>query len=179
MKKRDIQGIATKLGISIEQYISNRELGLKRCGMCKKWHEEKCFYKNKHTADGFNHICSICSNKVTNTYRNKNKKRLSAQRKMRRQSVVGKFQAYREKACARNIGFDLSFDEFQSFWKKPCSYCGSNIETIGIDRIDNNKGYNLDNCTACCSLCNKMKIHYDKSFWFEHMKKILKYKGVI
>ena len=27
----------------------------------------------------------------------------------------------------------------------------------GIDRVDNIKGYDLDNCVTCCSLCNWMK----------------------
>lgn len=51
----------------------------------------------------------------------------------------------------------------------PCSYCGSRdqrdvrsrqgltIAVVGIDRIDNSKGYEPDNCVPCCKVCNLAK----------------------
>lgn len=44
-----------------------------------------------------------------------------------------------------------------SFWQKPCRFCGDAIQTVGLDRIDNRKGYTVSNVVACCRTCNSMK----------------------
>ena len=55
--------------------------------------------------------------------------------------------------------FMLSQQDFEKLVIQPCYYCGfySNYKFIGIDRIDNNKGYILNNCVPACSMCNMMK----------------------
>ena len=68
-----------------------------------------------------------------------------------------KFRGYRQSARIRHLTFTLTYDEFMSFWQKPCSYCGASIKTIGLDRRDNDRGYEIDNVTPCCSGCNWMK----------------------
>jgi hypothetical protein len=60
-------------------------------------------------------------------------------------------------AVKRKLAYSLSRDEFMSFWKKPCVYCGDDIETVGLDRIDNLQGYIVGNVVACCATCNRMK----------------------
>jgi hypothetical protein len=76
------------------------------------------------------------------------------------QSPIGKFRHYRRGAESRNIEFLLTFDEFNNFWGKNCYYCTDKIKTVGIDRIDNNKGYTIENCVPCCGICNRMKMQY-------------------
>lgn len=44
-----------------------------------------------------------------------------------------------------------------SLWQKPCVYCGDEIVTVGVDRVDNAKGYVMDNVVPCCAICNSMK----------------------
>ena len=44
----------------------------------------------------------------------------------------------------------------------PCSYCGRLCDPSidyynGIDRIDNNIGYTIDNSVSCCKYCNFAK----------------------
>lgn len=58
----------------------------------------------------------------------------------------------------RGYSFSLTLEQFKSFWGKPCYYCGGEIEGIGIDRIDNTMGYEINNCVPCCIDCNKMKM---------------------
>ena len=70
---------------------------------------------------------------------------------------ISKFSAYKNRAKRKNIEFSLTFEEFSTFWQKSRYYCNNIIETIGIDRIDNNKGYQLDNIIPCCHTCNSMK----------------------
>lgn len=69
----------------------------------------------------------------------------------------GRFRSVRESAIARRIDFSLAFDEFLLFWQKPCTYCGSPITTVGIDRIDSGLGYVAGNMCSCCATCNYMK----------------------
>jgi len=40
--------------------------------------------------------------------------------------------------------------------KQPCYLCGA-LKNNGIDRFENEKGYLLKNCKACCGHCNLMK----------------------
>lgn len=68
-----------------------------------------------------------------------------------------KYASWMKGAADRGIQWHLSMEEFLSFWGKPCTYCGSDIETVGIDRVDNKIGYRLFNCAPCCGTCNMMK----------------------
>ena len=65
-----------------------------------------------------------------------------------------KYSDYKNGAKGRNIFFDLTLDEFRKFWGKNCFYCGSKIETIGLDRIKNDIGYVIENLISCCWKCN-------------------------
>lgn len=38
-----------------------------------------------------------------------------------------------------------------------CHYCGDSQKRIGLDRIDNSKGYTLDNVLPCCPTCNVIR----------------------
>lgn len=74
-----------------------------------------------------------------------------------RQTPRYRHMTYRKSAAQRNIPFDLSYKEFMVFWQEPCHYCEGTIDTIGIDRVDNAKGYEAGNVVSCCSFCNWMK----------------------
>jgi hypothetical protein len=60
-------------------------------------------------------------------------------------------------AKRRNIDFNISLEEYKDFWQKPCAYCGVEIETIGIDRMNNDEGYHVENVVSCCHPCNTRK----------------------
>lgn len=82
------------------------------------------------------------------------------------------WQSYKKGALDRNYEFSLSKDDFLSLTQGNCYYCGiepkqerksRNADKLnsffynGIDRIDNNIGYVLNNCVSCCKHCNRMK----------------------
>jgi len=98
---------------------------------------------------------------------------------------------YRKGAGYRGLSFDLNKQEFQTLTQSRCFYChtppsqtmSSRSSTLngldhsaytynGIDRIDNAKGYALDNCVACCGLCNKLKSDLPQSVFIAACKKI-------
>lgn len=68
------------------------------------------------------------------------------------------FALYKRAAKSRSLAFELTLDQFMSFWGKPCFYTGRNISTIGLDRVDNAKGYVMGNVVPCCLAANKAKM---------------------
>jgi hypothetical protein len=120
-----------------------------RCVICKeanfKYHKEYCatpIYKEKKAK----YWASATGKEIM--------KRSSLKRKL---TPKGRFVTYKWGARNRGIAFELTFEQFVAFWQKPCHYCGGEIDTIGLDRIDSAKGYIVDNVVPCCSTHNLMK----------------------
>lgn len=80
------------------------------------------------------------------------------------------YQDYRKGARRREYDFELSVEEFEEITMRDCYYCGAIPSKVikvpsgseytynGIDRVDNTKGYTLDNVVAACTTCNKAKL---------------------
>ena len=92
---------------------------------------------------------------------------------------------YKKSAKARNIEWDLSFDDFSDIVKLNCFYCGKEptlrkgktqygkvIPTNGVDRKINSIGYIKENCVPSCIICNKMKLDHDIENFKNHIYKI-------
>lgn len=67
------------------------------------------------------------------------------------------FARYRSSAKQRGLSFTLKLRDVAMLWQKPCRYCLATIATIGIDRLDNAKGYTAANSVPCCTACNSNK----------------------
>jgi 5-methylcytosine-specific restriction endonuclease McrA len=80
------------------------------------------------------------------------------------------YSQYKHGAKKRNLEFTLSKECIKEISSKNCYYCGvspkqkmnresSHGEYLynGIDRLDNKKGYNIENCVPCCKQCNLAK----------------------
>jgi 5-methylcytosine-specific restriction endonuclease McrA len=78
--------------------------------------------------------------------------------------------AYKRHARLKKRSFELSLATFVQIAKKDCYYCGQppknalkskcgreNFIYNGLDRINNDNGYTLDNVVACCFKCNLAK----------------------
>lgn len=70
------------------------------------------------------------------------------------------------------IIFGITEQDFFSFAKEPCHYCGKPPDRVRLDRINNKLGYMKFNLTSCCSLCNKLKHTLDQDIFLEHIFKI-------
>jgi 5-methylcytosine-specific restriction endonuclease McrA len=80
-----------------------------------------------------------------------------------------KYHSIRRGAENRKIEFLVTRAEAEEFFIMPCHYCGKMSDNIGhtntyrtagingLDRIDSNKPYALDNIVACCKRCNHAK----------------------
>jgi len=92
---------------------------------------------------------------------------------------------YQNAAKRRSLSFDLTEAQFEQITAQNCHYCGAepvekhkprehaSRKLNGIDRIDSDKGYSLENCVPCCKRCNYLKhiMTYDEMI--EHISKIL------
>lgn len=97
------------------------------------------------------------------------------------------YSTYKFSAKSRGFIFELTEEQFKTITKLNCYYCDSSPYTIqkdvskslagnyiynGIDRVENTKGYSLDNCVACCRRCNTMKMAIPFEDFKEHIIKI-------
>lgn len=95
------------------------------------------------------------------------------------------YNRYKQNARNRSrvIDFEISMDEFQKICSQDCFYCGerpslrtfprgAKVLASGVDRKDPSKGYVLDNCVACCSLCNSMKWTLTAEEFIAHVQKL-------
>lgn len=83
---------------------------------------------------------------------------------------------YKSNAKVRNISWDLTDSEFLELVTKSCAYCGHTQEYNGIDRIDSNKGYTINNCVPCCSWCNTMKLDHSLEEFLQHITNIYNFQ---
>lgn len=88
---------------------------------------------------------------------------------------------YRHDAKNRNIAFELTREQFRELAEQDCYYCGVGPQQTGcwhpnnngrfifngIDRLDNNLGYTLDNCVTACGMCNRCKSTLTKKDFLE------------
>lgn len=72
------------------------------------------------------------------------------------------------KAIKRGKTWNLSHEEAFNLIIKSCVYCGHAPNwpdnRVGIDRVANGTGYQIDNCVPCCFTCNSAKgrMSYDE-----------------
>ena len=96
----------------------------------------------------------------------------------KRKSIGGAFRelvlTYKTSARIRNLEFFLSEEQLSSLFKGDCFFChekpkhvvqkksGETYINNGIDRLNPNIGYVIENCVSCCAQCNKMKQSFSK-----------------
>ena len=92
---------------------------------------------------------------------------------------------YKRHAKERGYKYKLTEEQFKEITKKDCHYCGAKPNNInknirmngdyiynGIDRIDNNKGYTIDNIVPCCKKCNRAKDIYTLPEFKDWIKRV-------
>jgi hypothetical protein len=114
------------------------------CTKCLKPLDDSKFDKDPRYSDRLTTICKQC-------------KKIRTKNRRYNYTFARRFNSYRGMALRRGISFALSKVDFEALWQKPCVYCGAEITTIGIDRVDNDRGYVQGNVVPCCSDCNWMK----------------------
>lgn len=133
--------------------------GTRKCIVCGEIKPLEEFHKNSHEFLGRDYRCKPCKNRISRENKNTPKHR---------------FSTYISGAKTRKIQFELTFEEFKTFWNKPCYYCDTLITGIGLDRKDPSKGYQKDNVVPCCAQCNRAKTIQTTDQFIEMCKKVAK-----
>jgi hypothetical protein len=85
-------------------------------------------------------------------------------------ATYGVLVHYRAQAKSRGLAWSLTDIEAYSLFEGNCFYCDAvpsnvggskwnngKIKYSGIDRVNNNLPYTVENCVSCCKICNKAK----------------------
>lgn len=101
------------------------------------------FFKDKTRANGHDNKCKRCTTR-------------------REQTVSNKHNRYKAGAKRRGYDFTLEPQDTSGLLLGDCYYCGSKcpgekVKLHGMDRVDNNRGYHIDNVVTCCEQCNRAK----------------------
>lgn len=92
-----------------------------------------------------------------------------------KQSSSVSYGSYKNRAKTKGFVFEITKEDYLSIVKNTCYICGQqNIDghKNGIDRVENNNGYTIENCKACCSSCNYMKREYSLEKFLNQILKI-------
>ena len=164
-KEKEIREQRMKLHNDISGILSSKTQICVNCG--KDYEQFKTRY-NKPSR-----ICKLC-NTNNAVHDNKRINRIRNYRNERYRIISQFYKDYILSAKARNYTMNLAFDEFKSLVLSQCHYCHyyKDDEVNGIDRVDNSKGYEKDNCVTCCESCNMMK-HAFSSIFFIQLCKII------
>lgn len=144
----------------IDFYFRN-EKPIAECKECQKAKYKIKYQNNKDYILNRQKDYNNSHKKERKNYLDENKDILKEKAKNSYKSLHGRFMAYKKTAKRSDLEFLLTEKEFSLFWKQNCFYCNDKIETIGLDRIDNNIGYNINNIVSCCIECNYLKSKHD------------------
>jgi hypothetical protein len=90
----------------------------------------------------------------------KKKKQAASRHDRRKDELRYRWSNFKSQARRRGISASLTLVEYLAVTSQKCSYCGGRTGSSpfnGIDRVDNNAGYYLQNAVPCCKACNFMK----------------------
>ena len=175
----------------------------KKCPKCNTVKDVTEFYKNKRAKDGYRSWCKDCSKadnakrepeykltrkeyRKTDTFKSikkayylNNKDKILEENRAWKQTLKGRFHTYLKGATSRGLDFKLNLEEFETFWQLPCYYCDSPIDTVGLDRINSQLGYEINNVRPCCTTCNKMKLDLTQDDFYNKLLEIVKHRGLL
>jgi len=97
---------------------------------------------------------------------------------------------YKRSARKRGLEWNLTEEQFKEITQQNCHYCGAKPNNIsknyttfngdyvynGIDRVDNTKGYMINNVVPCCKICNRAKNDLPLKEFKEWVKRIYNFR---
>lgn len=99
------------------------------------------------------------------------------------------YNSYRSGSRTRGYSFNLDKEQFKRLTSKNCFYCNESPSQIythnigtnkhptpyiynGLDRVNNNSGYTIENVVPCCGKCNVAKHTLSQDEFLELVRKI-------
>lgn len=126
--------------------------------LCRKHYRQLPEVREKELAYREKYLRSVGHKKRVKTWNSseKGKNAIDSYQK----TVRGRFNFSKNRAKKQNKEFTLSLEDYTGLLNKPCFYDGVSLfgeYGIGLDRIDNSKGYTKENVLPCCGACNKIR----------------------
>ena len=97
---------------------------------------------------------------IRRKYYNLNKEKVKNTAKRWHEASPEKYREshYKSAAKKRRLAYALDFRHFADLISDVCFYCGSTPDPFnGVDRVDNNRGYESNNVVTACVSCNLAK----------------------
>jgi 5-methylcytosine-specific restriction endonuclease McrA len=130
----------------------------KLCPKCKLTLNAEAYFDKKYSEkDGYNPKCITCEREY-------------------KQSIPTRYRSIKAGAKSRSLDFNISIEDTSGLLLSDCYYCGKpskeGIKIHGLDRVDNSKGYHLDNVVTCCEQCNMAKHAYTQEEFIDMCKRV-------
>jgi hypothetical protein len=110
-------------------------------------------YRKQHYLDTKEHKA-----KYNLKYREINKEHITKYRNDYNKSDKAKYSQLKNRALKKHDkDFNISYEQYLNIVKEnKCTYCKGTLPVngYGLDRIDNGRGYSLNNVVPCCGRCN-------------------------
>ena len=130
----------------------------KVCPNCKKEMKAEFFSRDLSQKDGYHSWCIKCS-------------------KERKQQPRFKYTDLKRSARVRNYEWSLEEQDTSGLLLSDCYYCGKpsvdGVKIHGLDRVDNSKGYHVDNVVSCCEQCNRAKHTHSREEFIDMCKRVV------
>lgn len=74
-------------------------------------------------------------------------------------------------AYMRGLEWNLTPGQYEMLTAQECSYCGASLGNgLGLDRIDNDRGYLPNNVNPCCGPCNRLRGRKSIGVWMRQVE---------
>ena len=174
------------------QKNNKEKVNLKVRNWRKKNKDRYKLTKQKNTKDYYIKHKEVILEKKRNYHRN-NKDILNEKSREYLTTKNGIYASLKHSAERRALAFNMSFVEFIDWYNRQpqnCFYCKRTLEEINntkdilnnisqrlsIDRMDNNKGYEINNIVLACRRCNTIKSGFFTSVEMLKIGKIIQEK---
>lgn len=144
------------------------------CSHCSKSYEP---YKTAHGKTS--KLCPQCRENQRKSDEKRKDRIRNYQEEAKRNLESNWISFQRVSTQKRGKELTLTKEDYFELVQKPCLFCGyaNENEVVGIDRLDNNKGYIRENCVPACKFCNRVKHILHPRFFVEKTKLISKYQA--
>jgi len=123
------------------------------CPGCVTIKPTSAFDTDRSRPEGHSGHCKPCRKERHGDY-------YRAYEEKRKHCLSTRYHNYVQNSRRTNRTFELTLECFASITSQPCIYCNGyepEKDHTGIDRLDNSRGYLLDNIAPACWPCNRLK----------------------
>lgn len=83
------------------------------------------------------------------------------------------YSGYKYRAKQRNLPFELTYNDYNSLLDNSICYLCGYSSNLGLDRLNSDLGYNIQNVKPCCTVCNRLKSNFPLEHFLNHLKLII------